>query len=84
MAGETAELTLEKPIFSRSRFVRKLTIRAPTQAEIDEACAVADSEFGRGLAVIAIVSGVDPRALTKLSEPDLLRVGAEYERITGA
>lgn len=84
MAGETVELTLEKTVFHGGRFIRKLKLRAPTQAEVDQACLESDTAMGRGLALISLVSGVAPMALAKLGEADQARLGSEFDRITGS
>lgn len=76
------ELHLEKPVFSRGRIIRSLRLRAPTQAEIDEACAYSRDLGERGLFLVSLITGVPPKGLAKLSQNDEDRLGQQYDALT--
>jgi len=82
MSAPVETLTLEKTVFHRGRFIREVTMRAPTPADLDEACALCETDGERGLYVVAKLCNVSPAAIRKMTEDDMVRLGAMYDRLT--
>ena len=81
MSAPGQTLRLEKTVFHRGRLVREVTMRAPTQADMDEACAVCESDGERGLYLVAKLCNVRPGVIRKMTEDDMGRLGAIYDRL---
>jgi hypothetical protein len=79
MSGSVEKLRLAKTVFHRGKFIREVTVRKPTQADVDEACATSETALGRGIALVSIVCGLDPLAALKLSDDDKERIQAAME-----
>lgn len=76
-------IKLEKTIFHRGKFIREVTVRQPTQADIDEACALSDSALGRGIALVSAVCNLDEFAVIKMGDDDKERIEKMIEGSLG-
>jgi len=81
MTGAVQTLRLEKTVFHRSKFIREVRMRQPTQADIDEAAVLSDSPAGRGIALLSIICNLEPSAVIKISDDDLERLQALYDGV---
>jgi hypothetical protein len=79
--GATETLTLGKTVFARGRYIREVRMRAPTQADIEEAGAVCETDGERGMYLVAKLCDITPAAFRRMSEEDIERLGAMYDRL---
>lgn len=82
MSGPTETLTLEKTVFARGRFIREVSMRAPTPEDLEEAVLVSEGDGECGFYLVAKLCEIPPAALRKMTEGDMLRLGAIYDRLT--
>lgn len=82
--AQVVELPLEKVLFHRGRILRSLKLRAPTQEEVDLACAFSGDPDERSLFLIPLITGVPPRTLARLGAADMARLGEQFDALVEA
>lgn len=81
MTSPVHVVELSKPIFQGGKFIRRLRLRVPTEADLREAQEFDGTVGERGLYHLARLCNVSPRALVKASDDDLEALQAAYERV---